>query len=353
MQWLSEKLSKGPAIKADILDAGTELKGSKIGWKVHEGKLKETKEPCTVFTWEMTASSTDNELAAARNAIQRLKKTRHPTVLQYLDGVDPEAAKPGSKVIIVTEHVKPLEECLAKEPAASNREGTAWGLNSIAQALQFITEDCGLIHGNVSRSAIFVSDCGDWKLSGFELMAEKADTNSLLRRCEQLRTKRVLPPEVAAQAYAFRKLVEHLQLRPEIQNIDIMNLTGFCRNCLSKWYAAGMQAQVRARRAPPAPARAEAEHRRRPLRCLRRRSARFLTKRPARRCTGCRTQTTRSRTRRRLPRSSWPCTKPRSRSMPSTRSRPRPRPRPRARSPARPAPRPLRRPPARGRAPTP
>ena len=197
MQWLSEKLSKGPAIKADILDAGTELKGSKIGWKVHEGKLKETKEPCTVFTWEMTASSTDNELAAARNAIQRLKKTRHPTVLQYLDGVDPEAAKPGSKVIIVTEHVKPLEECLAKEPAASNREGTAWGLNSIAQALQFITEDCGLIHGNVSRSAIFVSDCGDWKLSGFELMAEKADTNSLLRRCEQLRTKRVLPPEVA------------------------------------------------------------------------------------------------------------------------------------------------------------
>jgi len=197
MQWLSSALSKGPAIKADILDAGTELKGSKIAWKVHEGKLKESKEPCTVFTWEMTASSTDNELAAARNALQRLKKTRHPTVLQYIDGVDPEAAKPKDKVIIVTEHVKPLEECLAKEPAAGNKEGTAWGLNVVAQALQFITEDCGLIHGNVSRASVFVSDCGDWKLAGFELMSENTDTNSLLRRCEQLRIKRVLPPEVS------------------------------------------------------------------------------------------------------------------------------------------------------------
>jgi SCY1-like protein 1 len=197
MQWLSSKLSSGPAIKADILDAGTELKGSKIAWKLHEGKLKDTGLPCTVFTWEMTASSTDNELAAARNALQRLKKTRHPAVLQYLDGVDPETAKPGSKVIIVTEHVKSLEECLAKEPAASNKEGTVWGLHVVAQALQFVTEECKLIHGNVSRSAIFVSDCGDWKLAGFELMSENTDTNSLLRRCEQLRIKRVLPPEVS------------------------------------------------------------------------------------------------------------------------------------------------------------
>jgi len=197
MQWLSSALSKGPAIKADILDAGTELKGSKLQWKLHEGKLKEGGGPCTIFTWEFTANSSDNELAAARNALQRLKKTRHPTVLKYIDGLDPETAKPGSKVIIVTEHVKPLEECLSKEPAASNKEGTAWGLNVVAQSLKFITEECGLIHGNVSRSSIYVSDCGDWKLAGFELMSENTDSNSLLRRCEQLRVKRVLPPEVS------------------------------------------------------------------------------------------------------------------------------------------------------------
>lgn len=40
------------------------------------------------------------------------------------------------------------------------------------------------------------------------------------------------------EAAVFRRLVEHFQGRPDVQNIDVMNLAGFCRNCLSKWYAA-------------------------------------------------------------------------------------------------------------------
>ena len=40
------------------------------------------------------------------------------------------------------------------------------------------------------------------------------------------------------EAAAFRRLVEHLRLRSDVQNIDLMNLSGFCRNCLSKWYKA-------------------------------------------------------------------------------------------------------------------
>lgn len=40
------------------------------------------------------------------------------------------------------------------------------------------------------------------------------------------------------EAAAFRGLVKHLQDRTDVQNIDLMNLAGFCRNCLSKWYAA-------------------------------------------------------------------------------------------------------------------
>jgi hypothetical protein len=38
------------------------------------------------------------------------------------------------------------------------------------------------------------------------------------------------------EAAAFRKLVEHLRKRTDVQNIDLMNLAGFCRNCLSNWY---------------------------------------------------------------------------------------------------------------------
>jgi uncharacterized protein len=40
------------------------------------------------------------------------------------------------------------------------------------------------------------------------------------------------------EAAAFRRLVAHLQERTDVQNIDLMNLAGFCRNCLAKWYRA-------------------------------------------------------------------------------------------------------------------
>lgn len=48
-------------------------------------------------------------------------------------------------------------------------------------------------------------------------------------------------PEVATEAIeaaAFRRLLAHLAERTEVQNIDLMNLAGFCRNCLAKWYRA-------------------------------------------------------------------------------------------------------------------
>ncbi len=38
------------------------------------------------------------------------------------------------------------------------------------------------------------------------------------------------------EARVFRRLLEHLDERKDVQNIDIMNLAGFCRNCLAKWY---------------------------------------------------------------------------------------------------------------------
>jgi len=41
----------------------------------------------------------------------------------------------------------------------------------------------------------------------------------------------------ALEAAAFRTLVAHFQERTDVQNIDLMNMAGFCRNCLAKWYA--------------------------------------------------------------------------------------------------------------------
>ena len=46
---------------------------------------------------------------------------------------------------------------------------------------------------------------------------------------------------IEVEAATFRRLVEHLRERTDVQNIDLMNLAGFCRNCLSKWYRAAAE----------------------------------------------------------------------------------------------------------------
>lgn len=45
------------------------------------------------------------------------------------------------------------------------------------------------------------------------------------------------------EAAAFRRFLEHLRTRTDVQNIDMMNVAGFCRNCLSNWYQEAAQAK--------------------------------------------------------------------------------------------------------------
>jgi hypothetical protein len=49
--------------------------------------------------------------------------------------------------------------------------------------------------------------------------------------------------KIKMEAAAFRGLIQHLQERTDVQNIDLMNLSGFCRNCLSKWYLVAAEEQ--------------------------------------------------------------------------------------------------------------
>jgi hypothetical protein len=48
---------------------------------------------------------------------------------------------------------------------------------------------------------------------------------------------------IELEAAAFRRLVAHLQERTDVQNIDLMNLANFCRNCLSRWYREAAEAR--------------------------------------------------------------------------------------------------------------
>ena len=47
--------------------------------------------------------------------------------------------------------------------------------------------------------------------------------------------------QTEVEAAAFRRLLQHLDGRQDVQNLDLMNLAGFCRNCLAKWYRAAAE----------------------------------------------------------------------------------------------------------------
>ena len=49
------------------------------------------------------------------------------------------------------------------------------------------------------------------------------------------------PTRTELEAAAFRRLLDHLRERSDVQNIELMELAGFCRNCLSKWYRAAAE----------------------------------------------------------------------------------------------------------------
>ncbi len=46
-----------------------------------------------------------------------------------------------------------------------------------------------------------------------------------------------LEQKIKIESEVFKKIIKHLQNRTDVQNIDLMNLSGFCRNCLSRWYS--------------------------------------------------------------------------------------------------------------------
>ena len=72
-------------------------------------------------------------------------------------------------------------------------------------------------------------------------MSQKQPTmNSLQTTINTISSLENLPESLQTEieAAAFRHLIKHLQERTDVQNIDLMNLAGFCRNCLSKWYRA-------------------------------------------------------------------------------------------------------------------
>ncbi|ORY93721.1 armadillo-type protein, partial [Syncephalastrum racemosum] len=101
-----------------------------------------------------------------------MRTIRHPDLLRYLDGMETEGA-----IMFVTDPVEPLSDQLHQDP---NPDLILWGLYKIANAIAFINNDCGMIHGNVRTSSIFTNRAGEWKLGGLELLSSLQDESPVI-----------------------------------------------------------------------------------------------------------------------------------------------------------------------------
>lgn len=156
-------------------------RSSSIIWQIHHGTKRDDGSSCTILIFDSASDPNDKaKLIIAKNAARKLRTLRHPDVLKLLDSAETPTA-----VYIAVEPIRQLQPVLDNwtrngGTPEGKLEWIAWGLSRIANALRFINVDAGAVHGNVRPEAIFLSQAGEWRLAGFELLTAKADLEGVI-----------------------------------------------------------------------------------------------------------------------------------------------------------------------------
>ncbi|KAJ2776364.1 Nuclear aminoacylation-dependent tRNA export pathway component [Coemansia interrupta] len=128
-------------------------------WQLHQGQKSDgTKQEASIFVFDKARGGSFTSVA--QNALKRMRTLRHPGIVRYLDG-----AETADAIYMATEPVTPL--CLDTD---ADDELRRWGLYKIAETLKFVTEDCKMVHANLSTASVFVTKAGEWRLGGLELV---------------------------------------------------------------------------------------------------------------------------------------------------------------------------------------
>ncbi|KAJ2547616.1 Nuclear aminoacylation-dependent tRNA export pathway component [Coemansia sp. RSA 1933] len=130
-------------------------------WELHNSLSTDGKREATVFVFAKAKGS--SYTAVAQNALKRMRTIRHPGMLRFFEGAETSDA-----IYIATERVTSLP--LSLDVDGCEDELKRWGLYKIAETLRFINEDCKLVHANVSTESVFVTQAGEWRLGGLELL---------------------------------------------------------------------------------------------------------------------------------------------------------------------------------------
>eukprot|EP00871_Galdieria_phlegrea_P005088 jgi/Galph1/5580/GphlegSOOS_G4239.1 len=173
---------------------GNLLPGDGTGiWKIYEGKNKETNEAALVFVREIRKEEVNSSLRTlARTGVQRLKTLRHPNILKFYNSVETE-----SMISFATEAALPFKEYITRNGPLSV-DAIYWGLYCLARALEFLHNECKLVHGRICSSTVFITPSGDWKLGGLEA---SVNDPSLLRETAYLQEEKYRSPELVKEQW--------------------------------------------------------------------------------------------------------------------------------------------------------
>ncbi|CDZ98148.1 arm repeat-containing protein [Phaffia rhodozyma] len=154
-------------------------------WNMHNAIKRDDNSRITVFVFDSSLpydGRADRKalLPVAKNALKKIRATRHPDVLKFIDAYETE-----SVIYIATEPVRSLSAVLdsTSNPSLTDDE-LVWGLHRISRAVAFLNSQAVSIHGLVHRrSSIFLTDSGEWRLGALDLLSstrsEEKDTQVL------------------------------------------------------------------------------------------------------------------------------------------------------------------------------
>ncbi|CAE6535679.1 unnamed protein product [Rhizoctonia solani] len=147
-------------------------------WTLYDATKRDDSSPVSVFAFDASDPQRRDLLPLAKNALRKLRTTRHPDILKFIDVVETD-----SSIHIVTERVQPLWTALERwssKPAKSREEWLTWGLHRISVALAFVNDACQSSHGMVRVESIFISPSGEWRLGGLDVMSNPTDPAAVL-----------------------------------------------------------------------------------------------------------------------------------------------------------------------------
>ncbi|KAF9070890.1 ARM repeat-containing protein [Rhodocollybia butyracea] len=162
--------------------------------------------PVSVFEYDL--SQQKNLVPLAKNSLRKLRTIRHPDILKFMDVVESDTT-----ILIMTERVRPLDAVLqawSTKGTQEKEDWILWGLHRISVALAFINDSCSSTHGALRTKAIFLSQTGEWKLAGFEVLSNPNDEAAVLYSLGSLLPNNMswAPPEVQKSGWSSLKQAE-------------------------------------------------------------------------------------------------------------------------------------------------